>query len=125
MEGGERLWCEISDVGQLGEQDGGRDLAEAGDGAHEGEIIAQDGISGDKAAHCVHDGLDLRVEPGNMGRDGRCHGSRSEAGLLSVELLDAGCLERVAAADQLAKLTQVRGRRRPCWRDLGTAEAGD
>ena len=43
----------------------------------------------------------------------------------AVEVLDAGCLERVAAANQFAQLAHVRGGRHPGGRSLGAAEARD
>jgi len=79
-EGGQALRGELGniwrtsrfDVGQLGKQDGGGDFAKTCDGAQQREIAGEHGIGSDEAAHCVHDGLDLRVEPGNVGGDGCC-----------------------------------------------------
>lgn len=113
------------DVGQLGQQDGGGNLAETGDAAQQGEVLTEDRIGGDEAAHRVHDGRDLRIKLGNVRGDRSRDSSRGEAELLTVEFLHAGRFERVATANQFAQLAQVRGRRYPRGRDLSEAEAGD
>jgi len=63
--------------------------------------------------------FDLLIEPGDVGYDGGGDCGRGETGGLAVRLLDARGFEGVAAADQFAKLAQVRGWRRPFGRGVG------
>ena len=47
----------------------------AGDGAQQAQIEGKRGIGGGDVTCCIHNNLDLFIEPSDMGRDRGCNGS--------------------------------------------------
>jgi hypothetical protein len=73
-EGGKCFRREFGNVGKFRQQDGGRDVAKAGDALEESKVSAQDRIVVDQAPYFDEHHVDLPVEPRNVSSNRRCHG---------------------------------------------------